>query len=228
LSVEMHAASVGDLLPNPETDSVVAVATALSRGKASPPGGQVVLFVLGAEDTTASGCDALDPAYELRYHPNERALIEAVLEYVQLVDPDVLIGFEVQQASLGYLHQRAASRALEINFLRASSRGGDQGLPNAPSVDGGTTRLSVHRAYYRGQGEVHPGRGAQIEFWGTLQTERVGLRSYRTSFSYTVSNVVVDLNIHSSTSARSVSSRTYTASGHAPTGLVNSAVRAVC
>ena len=51
---------------------------------------------------------------------SEQALLEAFIEAVRALDPDMLVGWEVQQGSIGYLIDRAT--LLEIPLLRAISR----------------------------------------------------------------------------------------------------------
>ena len=64
---------------------------------------------------------------------SEEALLDAFVGAVTAMDPDILLGFEVQQASLGYLVDRAAltNRLL----LRQLSR--------TPDVRSGITRRPV-------------------------------------------------------------------------------------
>ena len=38
----------------------------------------------------------------------EEALVDALVEAVRALDPDIILGWEVQQGSLGYLVDRAA------------------------------------------------------------------------------------------------------------------------
>ena len=47
-------------------------------------------------------------------------MLEAFVGAVRALDPDILLGWEVQQGSLGYLVDRAA--LLELPLLRAASR----------------------------------------------------------------------------------------------------------
>ena len=51
---------------------------------------------------------------------SEQDLLNAFSEAVLALDPDILVGWEVQQGSLGYLVDRAA--LLEMPLLRAISR----------------------------------------------------------------------------------------------------------
>ncbi len=51
---------------------------------------------------------------------SEKALLEAFVEATQSLDPDIILGFEVQKGSLGYLADRAAT--MELALLKLVSR----------------------------------------------------------------------------------------------------------
>ena len=51
---------------------------------------------------------------------SEQALLEAFVEATQSLDPDIVLGFEVQKGSLGYLADRAAT--MEMALLKLVSR----------------------------------------------------------------------------------------------------------
>ena len=51
---------------------------------------------------------------------SEKALLEAFIEAVQALDPDIILGFEVQKGSLGYLADRAAT--MDLPLLKLVSR----------------------------------------------------------------------------------------------------------
>lgn len=54
-------------------------------------------------------------------HATEELLLDAFTEALRSLDPDIIVGFEVQKGSLGYLADRAA--ALErTSLLREVSR----------------------------------------------------------------------------------------------------------
>lgn len=45
---------------------------------------------------------------QMERHETEEAMLDALVEAVRALDPDILLGWEVQQGSLGYLVDRAA------------------------------------------------------------------------------------------------------------------------
>jgi len=51
---------------------------------------------------------------------SEKALLEAFVEATQSLDPDIILGFEVQKGSLGYLADRGAT--MEMALLKLVSR----------------------------------------------------------------------------------------------------------
>ena len=51
---------------------------------------------------------------------SEQKLLEGFVDAVQALDPDIVLGFEVQKGSLGYLADRAAT--MEIPLLKLVSR----------------------------------------------------------------------------------------------------------
>jgi DNA polymerase zeta len=57
---------------------------------------------------------------QLHYYASEQALLQGFCAVVQAADPDVLVGWDLQLGSLGYLADRGA--ALGFNLLRAASR----------------------------------------------------------------------------------------------------------
>ncbi len=68
---------------------------------------------------------------------SEQELLAAFTQAVLSLDPDVVLGWEIQQSSLGYLVDRAA--LLEIPLLRAISRTPEVLLP----VQGSRSSLLV-------------------------------------------------------------------------------------
>lgn len=75
------------------------------------------LCVIPAAPRAAQGLACL---HQVDVFKSEKALLEAVVEAVQGLDPDIILGFEVQKASLGYLADRAAT--MEMGLLKLVSR----------------------------------------------------------------------------------------------------------
>ena len=107
LSVEIHALTRGKLLANPKHDAVCCIAVAeladpdcASRTEAY----DVALFLLAnLPDAAALG---LPQNFDARCFATEAQLILAFVDFIQTMDPDVLVAFEMQQGSIGYLSDR--------------------------------------------------------------------------------------------------------------------------
>ena len=59
---------------------------------------------------------------QVEVHESEGALLDGLVAALRALDPDILVGFEVQQGSLGYLSDRAAALARPEPLLRQLSR----------------------------------------------------------------------------------------------------------
>ncbi|XP_025896491.1 DNA polymerase zeta catalytic subunit [Nothoprocta perdicaria] len=132
ISMELHARTRRDLEPDPEFDPICALFYCISSDTALPntdkkeiTGAVVVdrnwtLSSQGSRDQapllTRSGVTGL----EVSYATDERALFQEVVNIVKRYDPDILLGYEVQMHSWGYLLQRAA--ALNVDLCQMISR----------------------------------------------------------------------------------------------------------
>lgn len=65
--------------------------------------------------------DALPPGVQVDLFGSEVDLLQAFVDAVQSLDPDIVLGYEVQMGSLGYLRDRTAALG-RTDFLRALSR----------------------------------------------------------------------------------------------------------
>ena len=61
-------------------------------------------------------------AAQMEMHDSENALLDAFVGAVHALDPDILVGFEVQQGSLGFLADRASVLERPDPLLRQLSR----------------------------------------------------------------------------------------------------------
>lgn len=147
--IEVHADCRGSLLPDPVHDAVRAVVLSVTDDDEEVPDGQFFTRILmydgppgitraeGAEPTTPASSSShkgfsIDglPGLQIERFPTEKALLDAVITAVQSLDPDILMGYEVQKGSLGYLSDRAAAAYEWPTFLRELSR-----LPGSPSAN---------------------------------------------------------------------------------------------
>ena len=81
-------------------------------------------MVLVQDAADLPGCGALRD--DVRVSTSELEMIHSFVRCVQELDPDILVGYEVQMSSWGYLIERAAK--LDINLAPLISR-----LPDNPA-----------------------------------------------------------------------------------------------
>ena len=62
------------------------------------------------------------PSAQQTPQQDEPSLLAAFAAAVSSLDPDIIVGWDVQRGSLGYLAERAAALALEPQLLRAAGR----------------------------------------------------------------------------------------------------------
>ncbi|NXH09862.1 REV3L polymerase, partial [Bucco capensis] len=140
LSMELHARTRRDLEPDPEFDPICALFYCISSDTALPNTDKKEItgaIVIDRDGTLSSqGCRDQAPlltrsgvtGLEVSYAADERALFQEVVTIVKRYDPDILLGYEVQMHSWGYLLQRAA--ALNIDLCQLISRVPDEKKEN--------------------------------------------------------------------------------------------------
>uniref|UniRef100_A0A8C8SKD4 DNA polymerase zeta catalytic subunit n=1 Tax=Pelusios castaneus TaxID=367368 RepID=A0A8C8SKD4_9SAUR len=128
ISMELHARTRRDLQPDPEFDPICALFFCISSDTALPNTDKREItgaIVIDKDRTsssdqapllTRSGVTGLD----VTYAADEKALFREVVNIVKRYDPDILLGYEVQMHSWGYLLQRAA--ALSVDLCQMISR----------------------------------------------------------------------------------------------------------
>lgn len=112
-SLEIHANSRLELKPDPKYDAVSVITYSISDEDGQKIKGILIQgleknYSLGIEDCT------------IQIFDNEFTLFKGLIDLIQTTDPDVLIGYEVQLASIGYLIERAT--VLGINLCKGLSR----------------------------------------------------------------------------------------------------------
>ncbi|CAA6669075.1 unnamed protein product [Spirodela intermedia] len=112
LSLEIQAESRGSLLPDPQFDAINLISLAIQEDTNYDPKFYVLARVLINFDGI-SGCVLL-------IFPEERLLFDHLVKVFISYDPDILLGWEVQGSSLGYLAERAAH--LGMHLLKNISR----------------------------------------------------------------------------------------------------------
>ncbi|KAI8148312.1 hypothetical protein BJV82DRAFT_591635 [Fennellomyces sp. T-0311] len=125
LSVEIHVNTRDDMLPDPAHDAVQIIFCCLKTEDANivsngfQDGYHVEIIAVGTDiDTQKIGL----PGIETTYVDDEEGLFKAFIEIIRLYDPDLLVGYELHNASWGYLIERATVHG--INMMDELSRVG--------------------------------------------------------------------------------------------------------
>lgn len=101
----------------------------------TPPsaGGAAAAGSSGASDQPGCSCGAVP--VQLQYYASELSLLQGFCALIQALDPDVIVGWDIQQGGLGYLSERGLQ--LGFNVLRSASK--------TPEVSGHRQGLTVSR-----------------------------------------------------------------------------------
>ncbi|XP_052020506.1 DNA polymerase zeta catalytic subunit isoform X2 [Apodemus sylvaticus] len=140
ISVELHARTRRDLQPDPEFDPICALFYCISSDTPLPDTEKTELtgvIVIDKDKTVThqdircqtpllirSGITGL----EVTYAADEKALFQEITNIIKRYDPDILLGYEIQMHSWGYLLQRAA--ALSVDLCQMISRVPDDKIEN--------------------------------------------------------------------------------------------------
>ncbi|KAH0508515.1 DNA polymerase zeta catalytic subunit [Microtus ochrogaster] len=140
ISVELHARTRRDLQPDPEFDPICALFYCISSDTPLPDTEKTELtgvIVIDKDKTVThqdiryqtpllirSGITGL----EVTYAADEKALFQEITNIIKRYDPDILLGYEIQMHSWGYLLQRAA--ALSVDLCQMISRVPDDKTEN--------------------------------------------------------------------------------------------------
>ncbi|KAI7899268.1 uncharacterized protein BX663DRAFT_522025 [Cokeromyces recurvatus] len=110
-SLEVHVNTREGLLPDPQYDAVQLVFWCLKKDLTSKEG-KIGLIAMHNFNTSKIGlnCDGLI----VDYVQDEKHLISLLIEKVRYYDPDMLVGYEVQNGSWGYLIERGAQLGFHL------------------------------------------------------------------------------------------------------------------
>lgn len=111
LSLEVFALTRGEQNPDPDTDEILAVFYTYKDFEGSNPQPGIVIM----HDTQLDQRRLRDVQPEIV--PSEFELINKVVDIVVDLDPDILVGWEVQRASWGYLNARGQQYGLDVADL---------------------------------------------------------------------------------------------------------------
>ncbi|XP_073483194.1 DNA polymerase zeta catalytic subunit isoform X1 [Aquarana catesbeiana] len=131
MCMELHARTRRDLEPDPEFDPICAVFYCLSSDSPLPQSDKTRTtgaIVISQDSTASEGSRSQAPlftrsgitGFQITYASDEKDLFEKLLSLIRRYDPDILLGYEVQMHSWGYLLQRAS--ALNVDLCQQISR----------------------------------------------------------------------------------------------------------
>lgn len=121
MSLEVHVNSRGDLAPDPEHDEIALVFWCLSDEQADDAVQNGILVLNTTEGQKERIQKAVGGDVKVEEEEDELDLINKMVDIVRDVDPDILSGYEVHNASWGYLIERARLK-YEFNLPDEFSR----------------------------------------------------------------------------------------------------------
>uniref|UniRef100_A0A7N0V413 DNA polymerase zeta catalytic subunit n=3 Tax=Kalanchoe fedtschenkoi TaxID=63787 RepID=A0A7N0V413_KALFE len=116
LSLEILAESRGDLRPDPRYDAIKVLAFAVKDDNDS---GASLHALLHTPELNERNLDGLMGCSILHFY-EEKQLFMYLVDFICLLDPDILLGWDIQGGSLGFLAERASQ--LGISLLNKISR----------------------------------------------------------------------------------------------------------
>ena len=115
LSIEVFAASRGNMLPNPLHDPVNAICYAVEaqEGPTDCTTNERGFLMIKMDDMDPSTLEGVGMCVDsggvlVTFAADEHDLLQSLEALIRRWDPDFLVGFEVQKASIGYLIDRAS------------------------------------------------------------------------------------------------------------------------
>ncbi|TMW55834.1 hypothetical protein Poli38472_008482 [Pythium oligandrum] len=160
LSLEIHANSRSNLLPDPHRDRVelIAYAVEAQEGPTAEKTKERGIIIVKSTEAQPEGYGGMGPMgfcvdnSELcvAIVESEHELLTRLEELVHRWDPDFLVGFEVQKESIGYLVDRSSQ--LKMNLVQMMSR-----LPTTQVDARNTSALLGPDEIEEGNGEVSIG-----------------------------------------------------------------------
>ncbi|KIO08270.1 hypothetical protein M404DRAFT_22870 [Pisolithus tinctorius Marx 270] len=139
LSVEVFAPSRGNCLPDANVDGIAALFYAF--GSDDPSSGLLRqgIFVLESDQTNVQRLGA----FSIESFASELDLINRLIDVVIDLDPDILLGWEVQAASWGYLNARGNHYGFDLAELISRAPSRESGNDNQRWDQRSTTTFKV-------------------------------------------------------------------------------------
>lgn len=181
MAMELHARTRRDLEPDPEFDPICALFYCFSSDAPLPDVDNMELTGAIMVDRDHQSCDQVGDrgaapllvrsgvsGLQVTYTTDEKMLFQELITIMRRFDPDILVGYEVQMRSWGYLLQRAA--ALGVDLCQQLSR-----VPG----DSKENRFSADRDEYGADTmtEINIIGRVTLNMWRVMKTE-VTLNNY--------------------------------------------------
>ncbi|XP_067240784.1 DNA polymerase zeta catalytic subunit isoform X3 [Chanodichthys erythropterus] len=174
ISMELHARTRRDLEPDPEFDPICALFYCLSSDVPLPNSDttQITGAIVIDKDCHASSEASRSTApflfrsgvtgLQVTYASDEKELFEEISNIIRKYDPDILVGYEVQMHSWGYLLQRASTLSVDLC----------QQLSRVPG-DAKENRLMAEKDEYGADTltEIHIIGRIVLNLWRVMKTE---------------------------------------------------------
>jgi hypothetical protein len=127
LSLEIVACCRGQLVPDPKYDSVLAISLAVwyDHEAVREHMFESRLFMRDMTSAAPASIPHSTPAAlggQVDYVADEPTLLQAVLKAVKVLDPDVIVAFDLMRGSVGYLEARGKELGMTPTFLRQLGR----------------------------------------------------------------------------------------------------------
>ncbi|KAB5517040.1 hypothetical protein PHYPO_G00184900 [Pangasianodon hypophthalmus] len=174
MALELHARTRRDLEPDPEFDPICALFYCFSSDSPLPESDkkQITGAVVIDKDCRSSGQGSRSTApllvrsgvadLQVIYTVDEKELFVEVCRMMKTYDPDILVGYEVQMRSWGYLLQRASALGMDLC----------QQLSRVPG-DAKENRFTEDKDEYGSEvmTEIHIVGRITINLWRIMKTE---------------------------------------------------------
>ncbi|KAJ9131444.1 hypothetical protein P3X46_035102 [Hevea brasiliensis] len=152
LSIEVQAETRGDLRPDPRFDAVNVVALAFQNDNDSAVEVFVLLHSNGESYKRSSDGISVNKAV---YFSEEKHLFGHFTRIVGLFDPDILMGWDIQGGSLGFLAERAAHLGIGLlNNISRTPLEANIGNRETESADNGVLDTVLHESLLADSGLV--------------------------------------------------------------------------
>ncbi|XP_076754833.1 DNA polymerase zeta catalytic subunit [Xylocopa sonorina] len=124
LSVEIHVVTRDKLLPDPEHDSIEAIFYAIHNDiPTSSKTGQIehgAIVNLSIKNSKQKDIHSMGTMCPISYVSSEEDLLNSLIVLIRHCDPDILVGWEIESFSWGYIFHRASRIGLNDFMWRIS------------------------------------------------------------------------------------------------------------